>query len=254
MSERLTGKQLRERADACLDQRKPDRETLRAWIGRGADQIDRLSQEVDQLRTTIESGASEAALLVLEGARKAAEDTLDRLHKRELETEVALDQARSATDLLLEEARKASETDAEAVVAEAQSEAAIIMDDARETAQQHAETAEAEWRDKLDSALAKAERVDAQCGDMVAHARALDGMYRRRVSGIKAEANALVTLLERFDALPVTEDNDELDISHLADDVAHDAIDLTSGLVDKPGLIVADALTLVSRDTSDAEA
>ncbi len=214
MAEVLTGKQLRDRADACLDQRKPDKETLRSWIGRGADRIDRLTNEIERLESDLRSGGSEAALMMLEEARQAADKTLDRTRSMEASAETAL-----------EDARAAAQTTANDLITAANTEAVQIVAEARQTASRLVEEAEMECQARLESAVAQADTIDEGCRNLVSHANSLDGAYRKRIADIRTEANALVALMERFDNLPISTDYDNLNSAEVVEELVADVVD-----------------------------
>lgn len=214
MTEILTGKQLRERADAVLAQRKPDKESIRNWIQRGADRIDKLTAEVNRLESNAEAGGgSEAAMMMLEDARSAADNTLARVKEMEADAESALERASADADKVANE-----------IIGKAHAEAAEIIASGRETAKEHMAKTEEACQLRLDRAVERAQSVDQSCRDLVEQARALERTYRKRVSDIRAEAKALVGLMDRFDSLPITADEDKLDDEELLAEI----VDLTA--------------------------
>ncbi|MEM7288459.1 MAG: hypothetical protein AAF480_19105 [Actinomycetota bacterium] len=215
MTEILTGKQLRDRAEACLDQRRPDKETLRNWIRRGADRIDKLGKEVQRLEQALESGGSEAALMMLEDARVAADNTLDRVKGMEEEAEKALNKARSEADKVKND-----------IIGTAHAEAAEIIASGRETAKEHMAKTEAVCQNRLDKAVAQAERVDRGCRQLVDRAQNLERTYRKRVADIRAEAKAMVGLMDRFDTLAVAMDEDDLSSEDTVDELLAEIVEL----------------------------
>lgn len=215
MTEILTGKQLRDRAEACLDQRRPDKETMRNWIRRGADRIDKLSKEVQRLEQALESGGSEAALMMLEDARVAADTTLDRVKGMEDEAAAALKTARTE-----------AEKEKNEIIGRAHAEAAEIIASGRETAKQHMAKTEAACQNRLDKAVAQAERVDRGCRQLVDRAENLERTYRKRVADIRAEATAMVGLMDRFDTLAVSMDGDELSSEETVDELLAEIVEL----------------------------
>ncbi len=178
MTEVLTGQQLRDIAEACLDERRPDRERLRSVIGRAAHRIDELIDKVENLRQEQEHTRSEAALMMLEDAREAADKTLARVHEMEREAGAALDHARTAAD----------------------AEVVTIIDEAR-----------AEADEIVAAARRKAMQIDQGCRRLVERAEFLDASYRERVDEIRAELSRTLQLMDRFDELPIADDRDELD-------------------------------------------
>ncbi len=215
MTEILTGKQLRDRAESCLDQRRPDKETLRNWIRRGADRIDKLSKEVQRLEHAMESGGSEAALMMLEDARVAADSTLDRVKAMEEEAEKAV-----------ENARREAEKEKNEIIGRAHAEAAEIIASGRETSKQHMAKTEQACQARLDKAVAQAERVDRGCRQLVDRAQNLERTYRKRVADIRAEAKAMVGLMDRFDSLSVAMDDDDLGSEDTVDELLAEIVEL----------------------------
>jgi hypothetical protein len=218
MAEVLTGKQLRDRAEGALDGRRPDKETLRNWIRRGADRIDKLTKEVARLEMAMESGGSEAALMMLEDARQAAEKTLGRVNEMEVGAASALGDAKA------EAAIEANE-----IISRAHAEAAEIIASGRETTREHMAKTEAACQARLDKAVDQAERVDRGCQELVDQAKSLEGTYRERVSDIRTEAKALVGLMERFDTLPITLDSDDVGTTESVDELLADIVELNVG-------------------------
>lgn len=215
MTEILTGKQLRDRAEACLDQRRPDKETMRNWIRRGADRIDKLSKEVQRLEQALDSGGSEAALMMLEDARVAADTTLERVKEMEADAEKALEKARSE-----------AEKEQNEIIGRAHAEAAEIIASGRETAKEHMARTEAACQNRLDKAVAQAERVDRGCRQLVDRAQNLERTYRKRVADIRAEAKAMVGLMDRFDTMAVAMDDDGLTSEETVDELLAEIVEL----------------------------
>jgi hypothetical protein len=199
MTEILTGNELCERTDELLGQRRPDKESLRNWIRRGADRIDKLTKELQRVAPSTGPQGSEGALMMLEDARTAADTTLERVKAMEAEASAALEQACA-------QAEKASND----ILGKTHSEAAHIIASARETARQHTTKTEAACANRMDQTIARADRVDQGCKQLVDQAKMLERSYRKRVSNIRAEAKAMVGLMERFDTLPITEHDDGL--------------------------------------------
>lgn len=218
MTEILTGKQLRDLAEDALDQRKPDKEVLRNWIRRGADRIDKLTRELDRLESASDHAGSEAAMMMLEDARIAADKTLARVHQMEVEAENALDEARAE-----------AEKEANDIIGKAHAEAAEIIASGRETARAHMEKTESACQSRLDKTVARAEKVDKGCRELVEQARELEQTYRSRVADIRTEAKAMVALMERFDSLPVTTEEDEIVDESTVDELLADIVELNAG-------------------------
>ena len=226
MAEILTGKQLRDRAEGALDGRRPDKETMRNWIRRGADRIDKLTKEVARLETAMKSGGSKAALMMLEDARQAAEKTLGRVNKMEAKAASALDKARSAADITANE-----------IISRAHAKAAEIIASGRETTREHMAKTETACQARLD----QAERVDRGCQELVDQAKTLERTYRQRVSNIRTEAKALVGLMERFDTLPITLESDAVGTAESVDELLADIVELNVGQHDDEGDEVAES-------------
>ncbi len=204
MTEIVTGKQLRERAEELLTPRRPDKDSVRTWMRRGADRIDKLTKEVKRLENELEPAGSEAALMMLEDARSAADTTLDRIKEMEAEASGALDEARAE-----------AEKEANEILRAAHSEAAGILGSARETAEELVSKTDQACSERLDQTIARADRVDSGCKRLVEEAKTLERNYRKRVTDIRTEAKAMVSLMERFDTLAVTGDDPGLEDDEL---------------------------------------
>ncbi len=203
MTEILTGAQLKERAESCLDQRRPDKATLRSWIRRGAERIDQLAAEVQRLRNELESGGSEAALMMLEDAREAADSTLARVNQMEAEAAAAL-----------EEARAKAGTETAELTEQARTEASQIVAAAREQA-----------KAKLHRAAEKADQIDQGCRRLVDKAAVLDATYRERLAAIRAEMTELLSLMDGLEAMPVAGADDPIDHHEINEALADIEID-----------------------------
>jgi hypothetical protein len=242
MTEILTGKQLRELAEDALDQRKPDKEVLRNWIRRGADRIDKLTRELDRLESAADNAGSEAAMMMLEDARIAADKTLNRVHQMEAEAEGALDEARAE-----------AQQEADDIIAKAHAEAAAIVASGRETAQAHLAKTESACQARLDKAVARAEKVDRGCRQLVDQAKDLERSYRKRVADIRTEAKAMVSLMERFDSLPVTAEDDEIVDENTVDDLLADIVELNAEGREELEHELEEELGLLDEDDDEAE-
>lgn len=218
MTEVLTGQQLRDRAEAALDQRRPDKESLRNWIRRGAGCIDKLTKEVSRLEAAMESGGSEAALMMLEDARQAADKTLSRVKNMEAAATSALDEAKAEADIQTNE-----------LIGLAHAEAAEIIASGRETAQDQMAQTEEVCQARLGNAVAQAERIDHGCRELVDQAKTLERTSRQRVSDIRTEAKAMVGLIERFDTLPITLGSDKIGATEDVEELLAEIVELNPG-------------------------
>ena len=73
---------------------------------------------------------------------------------------------------------------------------------------------------------AQAERVDRGCRQLVDRAENLERTYRKRVADIRAEAKAMVGLMDRFDSLSVALEDDDLGSEEAVDELLAEIVEL----------------------------